>query len=55
MNIENENLKSILLINDYLSVCKMKDPNCNSTNLVKIYLNQKIKSILEDTKLKTIK
>lgn len=42
---KNTNLKSILLINDYLSICKLENPNCTKTKLVRAYLSYRLNSI----------
>lgn len=42
---KNTNLKSILLINDYLSICKLENPNCPKTKLVRAYLAYRLNSI----------
>jgi len=43
--MNNTNLKSILLINNYLTICKLKNPNCTKTKFVRLYLSHKLNSI----------
>ena len=45
LSSKNINLKSILLINDYLSICKLQNPNCAKTKLVRLYLCHRLNSI----------
>jgi len=42
---KNTNIKSILLINDYLSICKLQNPNCHKTKLARLYLTHRLNSI----------
>jgi len=42
---KDTNIKSILLINDYLSICKLQNPNCYKTKLVRLYLTHRLNSI----------
>lgn len=48
-----ENLDSILVVNDYLSLCKFKNPDCPKTQIVRMYLNQKLKTLLENKQRKS--
>jgi hypothetical protein len=48
--MQNSNLKSILVINDYLSICKIKNPNCAKTKLVRLYLCHKLSNLLNKPK-----
>lgn len=50
--IQSEHLKSILLINDYHGLCKLKNPNCPKAKLVRKFLCQKISNILDKPKTK---
>jgi hypothetical protein len=50
---QRQHLKSILLINDYLSVCKLSDPNCQKAKLVRMYLCRKITDLLHTEKKKS--
>jgi hypothetical protein len=43
-----EKLDSILIVNDYLRLCKFQNPNCHRNRLVRMYLNQKLSNILEN-------
>jgi hypothetical protein len=49
----NINLKSILLINNYLTICKLKNPNSTKTKLVRLYLSHKLNSINKPKSVKT--
>lgn len=40
-------VKSILVVNDYLSLCKLCDKNCPKSLLVRSYLNYKISQKLK--------
>jgi hypothetical protein len=42
-----ENLDIILVVNNYLSICKFKNPNCPKAKIVRMYLNQKLTNLLE--------
>lgn len=48
MSSDQNKIKSILLINDYLSVCKLSNRNCNKYLLVRKYLCLKISKALTD-------
>jgi hypothetical protein len=48
--MSKEQIDSILLTNNYLIKCKYERPNCPKTELVRKYLNQKIKKALFDKK-----
>ena len=50
MDIQSQNLKSILILNDYHGLCKLKNPNCPKAKLVRKFLCQKIYNILETPK-----
>jgi len=41
-----QNLDSILVINNYFGVCKLKNQNCPKAKIVRLYLCQKISKIL---------
>jgi hypothetical protein len=43
-------VKSILIINDYLTLCSLTDRRCRRSLLVRNYLNYKISKKLELTK-----
>jgi hypothetical protein len=51
--MQDSKLKSILLINDYLSVCKIKNPNCTKTKLVRLYLCHKLSNLLDKKQKRT--
>jgi len=51
--MQNSNLQSILLINDYLSICKIKNPNCPKTKLVRLYLCHKLSNLLNNKPKRT--
>jgi hypothetical protein len=40
-------LRSILIINDYATLCRLKDKNCKKSILAKEYLKYKISKALE--------
>jgi len=42
-------VKSILVVNDYLSLCKLRDKRCTKSTLVRSYLNYKISQKLKST------
>lgn len=41
-----QNLDSILVINNYFGVCKLKNHNCPKAKIVRLYLCHKISKIL---------
>ncbi len=41
-----EDVDKILMINWYFTVCKKKQPSCNKTEILKRFLNHKIKKFL---------
>lgn len=49
---QSQQLKSILLINDYLILCKLRNPNCAKTKLVGKFLCQKISKFLNKSQTK---
>jgi hypothetical protein len=49
---QSQQLKSILLINDYHILCKLRNPNCAKTKLVRKFLCQKISKILDKSQTK---
>lgn len=50
LSSKNINLKSILLINDYLSICKLQNPNCAKTKIVRLYLCHRLNLINDKPK-----
>lgn len=43
-------LRSILLVNDYASLCKLQDRNCPKSILARKYLDYKISKTLKNRK-----
>ena len=46
-----ENVNSILLINDYLIMCKTKSPKGQSAKMAQLYLTQKINQLLKNKRV----
>lgn len=42
-------VQSILIVNDYLTLCTLKDKNCSKSFLVRNYLNYKISKKLKSS------
>lgn len=49
---QTQQLKSILLINDYHILCKLRNPNCTKAKLVRRFLCQRISKILDRSQTK---
>lgn len=41
-----QNLDSILVVNNYLGICKLQNHNCTKAKIVRLYLCHKISKIL---------
>lgn len=47
-----QDIESLLLINRYLSICKIKDPNCLKVKLIRGYFRHKLYKVLNRKKIK---
>jgi hypothetical protein len=47
-----DSIKSILVINDYLTLCEKRDPNCIGTLLARKYMALKVNKIINSKRVK---
>ena len=46
-----DSIKSILVINDYLTLCKRRDPKCTRAKLVRKYMSLRVNKIIKSKKV----
>jgi len=52
--LKNKGIDSILVINNFLSVCKLKKPNCLLARLTQSYLKVKVNRLLQSYQTESV-
>jgi hypothetical protein len=50
--MQQDSIKSILVINDYLTLCKRRDPKCIRAALTRKYMTFKVNKIINSKRIK---